>query len=364
MNVPSARSPKTRFRTAALALAAAAFLLPATAQAAPVPAAPAAATPAATPTLYTVPPTAGGLSRHTVSGVYVAGVSSGGYMAGQLQVAYSRTVKGTAVFGAGPYYCAQNNAAQALYGCGDDVYPDHLGTLEADASLWSSYGWTDPVSSLSGRPVYVFHGGNDTTVKAPVSDDGVAFYRHFGANVTYDSGSTAGHGWVTPYGTLGCTATASPYLDNCGTDPQNTLLRTLFGSVTAPNTGPLTGTLVAFSQDDYAVNGLAGGLSMDSTGFAYVPAACTPGQSCRLMVALHGCAQDHSDVGTAFVDRANLDQYADTNHMIVLYPQAIPTGANPYGCWDWWGYLGATNYPIKGGAQIETIMNMVRALGG
>ena len=28
------------------------------------------------------------------------------------------------------------------------------------------------------------------------------------------------------------------------------------------------------------------------------------------------------------------------------------------------GYLGATNYPIHGGAQIETIMNEVRALGG
>ena len=331
-----------------------AVLVPGSAQAAPAPAA----------TLYTVAPTPGSLSRHTISGVYVAGVSSGGYMAGQLQVAYSRTIKGTAVFGAGPYYCAQNNAAQALYGCGDTLYPDHLATLEADASLWSGYGWTDPVGNLSGRPVYAFHGGNDTTVKAPVSDDGVAFYRHFGANVTYDNGSQAGHGWVTPYGTLGCTATASPFLDNCGTDPQNALLRTLFGSVTAPAAGPLGGTLVAFGQDGYAVNGWANGLSMDSTGFAYVPAACTPGQACRLMVALHGCAQDYSDVGTAFVDRANLDQYADTNHMIVLYPQATPSAANPYGCWDWWGYLGATNYPIKGGAQIETIMNMVHALGG
>ena len=339
---------------AAAAVALAALLAPAPAQAAT----------AATPTLHTVAPTPGDLSRHSISGVYVAGVSSGGYMAGQLQVAYSATVDGTAVFGAGPYYCAQNNAAQALYGCGDNSYPDHLGTLEADASLWSSYGWIDPVGNLSGKRVYAFHGGNDTTVKASVSDDGVAFYRHFGASVTYDNSSSAGHGWVTPYGTLGCTATASPYLDNCGTDPENALLRTLLGSVSAPNTGQLTGTLVEFGQDGYAVNGWANGLSMDADGFAYIPAACTGSQSCRLMVALHGCAQSYSDVGTAFVDRANLDQYADTNHMIVLYPQAMPSGANPYGCWDWWGYLGATNYPIQGGAQVETIMNMVRALGG
>lgn len=313
---------------------------------------------------YTVPPVAGNLTAYSISGVYVSGVSSGGYMAGQLQVAYVRKVKGIGVFGSGPYYCAQDNAAQALYGCGDDSYPDHLGTLEADAALWSSYGWIDPVANLSGKPVYTFHGGNDTTVKASVSDDGVGFWQHFGASVAYDSGSAAGHGWVTPYGTLGCTATASPYLDNCGTDPENALLRKVFGSVTAANTGPLTGRLIEFGQDAYAVNGWANGLSMGGVGFAYVPGACSAGQSCRLMVALHGCQQGYDAVGTAFVDRANLDQYADTNRMIVLYPQATASGVNPYGCWDWWGYLGQTNYPIKGGAQVETIMNMVRALGG
>lgn len=50
--------------------------------------------------------------------------------------------------------------------------------------------------------------------------------------------------------------------------------------------------------------------------------------------------------------------------MIVLYPQATPSGVNPNGCWDWWGYLNATNYPIHGGYQVETIMNMISALGG
>jgi hypothetical protein len=28
------------------------------------------------------------------------------------------------------------------------------------------------------------------------------------------------------------------------------------------------------------------------------------------------------------------------------------------------GYLGYSNYPIHGGLQLETIMNMVRTLGG
>jgi poly(3-hydroxybutyrate) depolymerase len=313
---------------------------------------------------YTVSPMAGSLSAYQISGVYVAGVSSGGYMAGQLQVAYSSRISGTAVFGAGPYYCAENNAAQALYGCMGNTYPDYLGTLESDASLWSAYGWIDPIGNLSGLPVWVYHGSQDTTIAASVSRDGAAFWSDFGARVTSVTGNGAGHAWVTPYGTSACGVTGSPYLNNCGTDPEHDLLTTLLGPVAAANTGPLTGTLTQFDQNAYAVGGSAAALDMSGSGFAYVPRSCATGSACRLLVALHGCGQGYDSVGTAFVDRANLDQYGDTNDMIVLYPQVTSGPSNPYGCWDWWGYLGATNYPIHGGAQIETIMNMVGALGG
>ena len=315
-------------------------------------------------TLYTVPPVAGSLTGYDISGVYVAGISSGADMAGQLQVAYSSRIKGMGVFGTSPYYCAQNNAAQAVSGCAGDTTPTFLSTLEADAAAWPAAGWIDPVSHLSGRPVYVFHGGADTVVQTSVSDDAVSFFRHFGASVSYDSGSAAGHAWVTPYGTGACGVSAAPYLNDCGTDPENAMLGKLFGSVAAPNAGPLTGRLVEFDQDAYAVGGVAGALSMGGDGFAYVPASCAAGAACRLMVALHGCEQGYDAIGTSFVDRANLDQYADTNNMIVLYPQATASAVNPLGCWDWWGYLGATNYPIHGGAQVETIMNMVDRLGG
>lgn len=322
------------------------------------------AAPALASTPQTVAPVTGSLRAYNISRVYVAGVSSGGYMATQLQVAYSGRIKGAAVFSAGPYYCAQNSATQALYACADNIYPDYLSTLEADASAWSGYGWIDPIGNLAGQPVYVFHGSNDTSVRTSVANDLVAFYQHFGASVQYDNGSAAGHAWVTPYGPNSCTVTASPFLNNCGSDPENTLLRKLYGGVNAPNTGALTGTLIRFDQNTYAVNGYANGLSMGNSGFAYVPTSCAAGQSCRLLVALHGCKQGYGAIGTAFVDDANLDQYADTNNTVVLYPQATASGVNPNGCWDWWGYLGYSNYPIHGGLQLETIMNMVRTLDG
>ncbi|MEO3820970.1 PHB depolymerase family esterase [Plantactinospora sp. B24E8] len=323
-----------------------------------------ATTAAAAAAPYPKAPVAGSLGRYNISAVYVAGVSAGAYLATQLQVAYSGQIRGAALFTAGPYYCAQNNVAQSLYGCMDNIWPTYLPTLETYTRTWASYGWIDPVRNLSGRPVYVFHGNSDTTIRKSVTDDLVRYFQDFGASVQYDSGSSAGHAWVSPYGTGGCSVTASPYLNNCGTDPQNALLRKLLGSVSAPNTGPLGGSLVSFNQSTFATTGSAATLSMGGTGFVYVPSACASGQSCRLLVALHGCLQGYSSVGTAFVDRANLNQYADTNNMVVLYPQASASAVNPNGCWDWWGYLGATSYPIKGGPQLETVMNMIRRADG
>lgn len=156
--------------------------------------------PAYAATVHTKTPVAGTLSSYRVSGVYVAGVSSGAYLATQLQVAYSQRIRGAALFAAGPYYCAQNNVAQALYGCGDNLYPTYLSALQTYTRTWAGYGWIDPVSGLSGEPVYVFHGRSDSTVKRSVSDDLVRYQQHFGANVQYDNTSSAGHGWVTRTG--------------------------------------------------------------------------------------------------------------------------------------------------------------------
>ena len=48
------------------------------------------------------------LPRLNISASYVSGVSSGGYMADQLHVAYSGTFKGAGIFTAGPYHCVSD----------------------------------------------------------------------------------------------------------------------------------------------------------------------------------------------------------------------------------------------------------------
>ncbi|GHB55504.1 hypothetical protein GCM10010347_26830 [Streptomyces cirratus] len=312
-------------------------------------------------------PVPGELSRYDVGAVYSAGVSSGGYMATQLHVAYSGTFSGSAVFASGPYGCAQGDLNRALGACMDtaqDLRPD---ALERTARDWSAEGLTDPVSQLAGDPVYVFSGSGDATVKQPVADALADFYGRFGARVRYDRSTAAGHAWISPLGPNSCTVTQSPWVNNCGFDAEHDLLGHLLGSVAAPGGTP-RGSLVRFDQNPYAPGGSARRVSMDEKGFLYVPESCAGGAKCRLVVALHGCKQGYSyqGFGSRFMDTAYLDEYADTNDLLVLYPQAVATTTldNPNGCWNWWGYLGDAAYARHGGDQIETIMAMVRTLGG
>jgi poly(3-hydroxybutyrate) depolymerase len=87
--------------------------------------------------------------------------------------------------------------------------------------------------------------------------------------------------------------------------------------------------------------------------------------SCGLILALHGCLQYHGQIGPAFVDDAGINQWADTNRFIVLYPQAIATAVtNGEGCWDWWGYLNDPNYAQKSGPQMQALYSMVARTAG
>ncbi|MFF3320058.1 poly(3-hydroxybutyrate) depolymerase [Streptomyces sp. NPDC003035] len=348
---PRSFRPRGPRRLTALLLFAAAALFPVTTPAA-------AATPAPVP---------GTLRPYTIDAVHSSGVSSGGYMATQLHVAYSGTFSGSAVFASGPYGCAQNSLSTALNACMNTTQDLQLAKLEQTARDWSARGLVDPVANLAGDPVYVFSGSGDTTVKRPVADALADSYGRFGARVLYNRGTAAGHAWISPLGPNSCTVTQSPWINDCGIDAERELLGHLLGSVAAPSASP-GGTLIQFDQNAYAPGGASAPLSLDDRGFVYVPTSCAGGASCSLMVALHGCKQGYGyqGFGTRFIDRAYLNEYADTNDMIVLYPQAAATATleNPNGCWNWWGYLGDASHARHGGKQIEAIMGMVRALRG
>ncbi len=324
--------------------------------------------------------TDGALPHLAVTGSYVTGVSSGGYLATQLQVAFSSRIRGAAVFSAGPYWCAQGTVALALYGCMVDTVPTDLGRLYAQTDEYARTGKIDPLSNLARSSTYLFHGTQDSTVVQSVADELAEFYRHYDVPLTYRDDVAAGHAWISPLGPVACGDTAAPFISDCpGYDAQADLLRTMFGSVKAPNPGRPRGQVTPFSQDRYAVPATLGNgdltqsgapaIGMGRTGYLYTPTSCAAGAKCRIVVALHGCQQTADQIGTTFVERSGLNAYADTNDFVVLYPQATPQSGvivNPKGCWDWWGYLGPgdVDYATKNGPQMRTVMNMVAALGG
>lgn len=116
----------------------------------------------------------------------------------------------------------------------------------------------------------------------------------------------------------------------------------MLGRTIAPAASSPSGSITSFSQDAISqqlFNVDAAVYSMDSTGYVYTPTACASAQ-CDLLVVLHGCQQGYAAVGGALIHQANLNEYADTNQFIVLYPQVVADIflSNPEGCWDWWGY--------------------------
>ncbi|WP_112271838.1 extracellular catalytic domain type 2 short-chain-length polyhydroxyalkanoate depolymerase [Lentzea terrae] len=306
-------------------------------------------------------PQPGALGRYDITGTYVSGLSSGGYLANQLHVAYSGLFQGAGIFSAGAYDCAQNSVNTAQFACMDTFQARKTpAELEQLTRNRAAAGTVDPPQNLSGDPVWLFHGTADQTVDRAVNDDLATYYRDFGARVAYDNASAAGHAWVSPIGPNSCGSTSSPYVNRCGTaDPVREMLGHLFGSVNAAAT-TVTGKLVQFDQSGYVPGGNATAVSMGREGFAYVPKACETGP-CKLLVTLHGCYQYYGLVGNALMDKGYLNEYADTNNMIVLYPQATTMTGNPRGCWDWWGYQSA-QYALKTGPQMAAVVNMVMAM--
>ena len=120
--------------------------------------------------------------------------------------------------------------------------------------------------------------------------------------------------------------------------------------------------LKAFDQTTF----FAGDVSaqMDDHGHVYVPKACSEGASCKLHVALEGCLQNEDKIGDQFYTHAGYNEWAESNNIIILYPQAKSGPGNPNECWDWWGYTNS-NYHTRRGKQMTAVNGMIdRLLAG
>ncbi|TPQ32253.1 hypothetical protein C2U70_22190 [Bradyrhizobium guangdongense] len=317
----------------------------------------------------------------------ISGISSGAFMAVQFGTAWSSIIKGVGVVAGGPYWCAKADALDVVTGFWGPVWRATGACMKGPASnldikdftdkadAKAAAGEIDPLSNVSKQKVYLFHGYNDALVDKAATDAAADFYRHYlgpanRGNLFYQTTLGAGHSFVvTKEGAPGlndCKGNTEPYIDQCGYDQAGIVLQHIYGRLNRPNRVQLDGTVKNFDQSVYTKPHLPDALSLGDTGYVFVPEDCARGARCRVHVALHGCKQDVGDIGRKFVDEAGFNAWADTNYLIILYPQTKTSPfapGNPQACWDWWSYVDhEDSYVTKSGAQIKAIKAMLDAL--
>lgn len=299
----------------------------------------------------------------------VSGLSSGAFMAGQFQVAFSASIKGAGIVAGGPYYCAGVLGYSVAAICMGMVpfMPPNPQVMWSAAQVLASAGEIDPLSGLKNQQVYLFSGTKDTVVYQQAVDAAVAFYKLAevpDANIRYVNNVPSGHALITPQFGNACAANTAPYISHCtvqgkGYDQAGALLQHIYGKL-RPAAKTLGSSVVAFNQREFAP--AASGMADDA--YLYVPKSCTKaGSNCKVHVALHGCEQSAKVVGNDFYSDTGYNNWADSNQMVVLYPQVNASNLpfNPKGCWDWVGYTGPA-YATKAGVQMAAIKAMVDRL--
>jgi poly(3-hydroxybutyrate) depolymerase len=102
---------------------------------------------------------------------------------------------------------------------------------------------------------------------------------------------------------------------------------------------------------------------MSDHGFAYIPENCFR-KSCRVHVELHGCWQIEENIGLKYVKHTGMNELAESNDLIILYPQLTHNDdVNPGECWNTHGYYQRPyDYMGKSGEQNDSIYQAVMGL--
>lgn len=305
------------------------------------------------------PPTAD-TSSYTIDAdrITVSGVSSGAMMATQMHIAHSGLISGAAMISGGPYYCAQGSLKRGLGVCikGGDV---GLARLIDYARKSAEDSVIDDLSNLHGDPVWLFLGTADAVMHRDLTTAASGFYEELtGQPTSVVDTVPAVHGFPTVAAGAPCDEMVTPFLNACEYDAAGELLSALYGNLQPA--GRVSSTLIEVPQPG------ADDALMLPNAFAYVPQSCREGMACGVHIAFHGCQQSAAFVGDAFAAGAGYNEWAETNKLIVLYPQVDSSRIapmNPMGCWDWWGYTDG-NYATRNGVQIGVVKATLDALAG
>lgn len=336
----------------------------------------------ALPQLSTAAPVALQNYNVDIAQTSVSGLSSGGFMAVQFGVAYSEIVQGAGIIAGGPYYCAQGDVEIATRKCSCTGLPvlsscevapgsTSVDQLVEITNQRARNGLIDPTQAMARQRIWMFSGKLDSVVPTAVMNDLYTYYRHYigDLNIRYRNDVDAEHALPTEGFGNPCADLGKPYLGNCGVDAAGELLKWIHGDDLRPkSSNGLSGRLVEFDQSEFFDDRKPERHGMAGSGYAYIPATCDKNlnRPCRLHVAFHGCRQNVDEVDDRFVRHAGYNQWADTNNIIVLYPQTTSTFLrNPRACWNWFDFnRDDPDYASRNGRQMQAIRAMIDRVAG
>lgn len=310
------------------------------------------------------------LSSYNVdaSSISVSGFQSGASLATALHVSHSSLFGGVGLVAGSPYYCAQGEHGKMLTSCSFLPETFSLRTAIKKAEFNAEYGLVDPLLNLTDSRVYIYAGRFDPIISPQNGHNVEDFYNVFVRDrslikTVYHEASS--HAFITDSYGNHCLKLAPPFINNCGYDQAGDILRHTTGLKLRERGYPSPLNIYTFNQSEFGAESLA------DKGFMYVPKSCQRGSSCAVHVALHGCLMSYSSplARKQFVEHSGYNAWAESNDIIILYPQASSTrivGGNIFGCWDFYGYTNPVGddgaYVTKEGEQIKAIYEMVQRL--
>lgn len=306
---------------------------------------------------------AGSLQSYHIDpqGITISGVSSGAYMAVQMHVAFSKTISGAGSVAGGIFWCSQGDSQRAQTECMGRPQTINPETQIAEARRLEKAGAIDPLSNLHNEKVYIYASPRDSIINPVNSDKLVEFYKAFvdQKNLRLENSVSSAHGFPTLSNGSPCQFAMLPWILKCNFDGAGAVLQQLYGTLKSRGSSD-SSHLLKFSQREFG----DAGTPLYREGWVYVPADCATGETCRLHVALHGCQMNPDYIQDKFATLAGYNEWAETNRIIVLYPQSDKvSGSNPYACWDWFGFTGQ-DYVSKSGAQMSALKKMLDRLQG
>jgi poly(3-hydroxybutyrate) depolymerase len=330
----------------------------------------------------------------------VSGLSSGAFMAVQLHLAHSASFVGAGIIAGGPYRCAQSYpGAAAIAGDAGLLNALYIAMapltaavapkaedLATAARALADEGRIDAVANLADDRLYIFTGKRDVTLSKLAVEATRDFYLKLGVAeqaIRFVDDVAAGHAIITsnpedsPLG-----ATQPPYINFGGWMQSHDILEHIYPDLKPPAPN-LPGDLLRFDQRPFFRHHPRA--SMNPYGYVYVPSKVRDGGRARAVhIALHGCKQGCGYVsetygrkdtmsqppfGTRFITTTGYNAIAESNDIIVLYPQVVGDDGviqNNDGCWDWWGYSAADlcepDYFTREAIQIKAIHGMLEHL--